>query len=153
MSLMKKLDFTEEQRRKYRKLKMIVASAGISGLIMSAILYILGYSSISEIIIFLTCAFLIIYVYDRYRKILLKGKSTVAYAEFQKELYAKAFKFFAIFLMPYFFLVVYLMEFQSKLLAENPMLVVLLISFPGIIFGIWAAWYEKKKFGALMRAP
>ena len=153
MSRVKKLDFTEEQKKEYRKLKMIIVFLGIPGLVIGVIVRILGFLQISDLTISLLLLFLCLYVYSRYRRILSKGKSTIAYAEFQKEIYARVLKLFGLFLIPYSFFVVYLVVFQTELLARNPVLIFLLLLAPGIIFGIWAMLYELKRFGALMRAP
>lgn len=153
MSRVKKLDFTEEQKKEYRKLRMIIVFIGIPGLVTVIVLRLLGFVQISNLAISLLLLFLCFYVYSTYRRILSKGKSTTVYAEFQKEIYGKALKLFGLFLIPYSFLVVYLVVFQTELLAQNPVLIFLLLLAPGIIFGIWAMLYELKRFGALMRAP
>lgn len=153
MNVLRKLDFTEKQKKEYRKLKKVTVSVGVPGLVAGVVLRLLGFLQISDLIISAVLFFLSFYVYAKYRKILSISKSTIAYSKFQKEIYAKVFKLFGLFLVPYYLLVIYLIVFQTKLLIQNPILIVLLILIPAIIFGVWAMLYEWRRFGALMRAP
>ncbi len=147
--LVKKLKFTKEQKKEYKKLKVIVGLVGIIGLVLTIVFYIFEYRDISYIIISITLAFLLIYVYQKYRKILSKTKVTRTYYDFQKQMCALAL----FFTVPYFVLLIYLVFYQMEFFAKNPILLIVLMIIPGIIGGILVAYYEKKKFGAIMRAP
>lgn len=149
MTFIKKLKFTEEQKREYKKLKIIVGLVGVIGLIFTYIFYTLGYSDISYIGISITLTILIVYTYYRYRKILSKAKVTRAYADFQRQAYTIGL----ILVVPYLILLSYLVYLKMEFFAENLILLIILMFIPGIIAAILVALYEKKKFGALMRAP
>lgn len=150
---MKRLDFTEEQKRKYRRLKVITAGIGISGLTFSILLSLFGFQEISELLVSLLVLFVCLYVYRQYRKILSDSSSTRSYSKFQDEIYAKTFKLLALLLPIESVLAYYLMFFQTEFLSKNLWLIFIIILAPAIILGIWAGWYEKKRLGALHRAP
>jgi len=147
--LIKKLKFTEKQKSEYKKLKVIVGLVGIIGLVLTAILYFLGYRDDSQLTISVTLAFLIIYVYYKYRRILSKSKTTVKYSNFQKEIYSKAF---AIFLIPMIIgaLIIVFLSFEY---GANPWWLLVYFAIIFAIVVIWAFIYEKKKFGTIMKAP
>lgn len=149
MKVIKKLKFTEEQKKEYKKLKIIVSLVGIIGIVLTAILYFFGYRDDSQLIISATLAFLIIYVYDKYRKILSKSKTTVEYSNFQKEIYSKAF---TIFLIPLIVgsLIIMFLSFEYEV---NSWWLLVYFAIIFVIIVIWAFVYEKKRFGAVYRAP
>jgi hypothetical protein len=153
MSLTKKLKFTEEQKKEYKKLRIICGAVGFVGLLITAIFYIFGYRDYADLTVSITLAFLVIYAYRKYGKILSKTKVTRTYSEFQQKMYAYAL----IFSIPYIallcFLVYYLLWYQTEFLAKNIIWLIVLMILPGVIAGILVSYYEKKKFGALMRAP
>jgi cobalamin synthase len=150
---MEKLDFSKEQKEEYRKLKITIILIGVPGFVTGTVLRLLGFLEIADLTVSFLLLFLSLYVYRRYRKILIRGKPTKAYAEFQREMYMKILKLFSLFLIPYSLFVIYLVFFYTDLLAQNPILVILLIVAPAIFFGFLAMSYEQKRFGTLKRAP
>lgn len=145
----KKLEFTKEQKKEYEKLKIVVGVVGIAGLILTFLFYVCEYSDFSKITITITLAFLIIYTYSKYKKILSKGRKTKEYSNFQKEIYSKAFIFFLIPITIGGLIIVFL-SFEYEV---SPWWLLVYFAIVGVIIGIWAALYEKKRFGAIMRAP
>ena len=149
MSLTKKLKFTEEQKKEYKKLRIICGTVGIVGIILAVVFYIFGYTDYADLTISITLSFLVIYVYWKYVKVLSKTKVTRAYSDFQKRMYALAL----LFAIPYLILLGYLVSSYMDYFANNIILLIALMIIPGIVAGLIVAYYEKKKFGALQRAP
>ena len=58
-----------------------------------------------------------------------------------------------LFSIPYFILLGYLVLNYMEYFANNIILLIALMIIPGIVAGLIEAYYEKKKFGALQRAP
>jgi len=149
MPLITKLEFTEEQKKEYGKLKKFALVVGIPGLILTFVFYLMGEHEIADVIISITLAILIIYPYNKYKKILSKGEKTVEYAKFQKEIYFKAWKYFII---PSCFGTLILMYFCFRY-HISPWWPIIFLIICSISVGVWAFWYEKKKFGSIKRAP
>ena len=153
MSLTKKLKFIDEQKKEYKKLRIVCGTVGSIGIFLTVIFYIFGYADYADLTISIVLVFLIIFVYRNYRKILSQSKTTIEYSNFQKEIYLKTFKLFILILPIEIVLAFYLMFFQTELLSKNLWLIFVIIFVPAIMLGIWAFIYEKKKFGVIYRAP
>jgi len=149
MALFTKLEFTEEQKKEYKKLKMVVLIVGIIGLLLTCVFYMSGDRANADIAITITLAILIVYAYRKYRNILSKSGRTVEYSKFQKEIYSKAFKYF---IVPGSIGSLILMYFCFKYYISPWWLIIFVIIY-SIVVGIWTSWYEKKKFGSIKRAP
>jgi len=149
MALFTKLEFTEEQKKEYGKLKTFALLVGIPGLILSLVFYLMGDRSLSDITITITLAILIVHANNKYKEILSRSEKTVEYSKFQKEIYSKGFKYFII---PEIIGILILMYFCLKYNMSPWWPIVYCIIF-SIFAGIWAFWYEKKKFGSIKKAP
>jgi len=143
-----KLEFTEKQKKEYKKLRMITISIGTIGFLLMIILFLIGERDLISIISGLLVIFYA-YFNNKFRKILSKGKKTIEYANFQKEMYSKLYKYILPPLMAGAIIFVFIiLEFSLR-----PWLIAIYLISSGIIAGIWAARYEKKKFGSIKKAP
>jgi hypothetical protein len=149
MALFTKLEFTEEQKKEYGKLKKFALVVGIPGLILTFVFALMGERELSDAIISITLAILVIYPYNKYREILSKSEKTVEYSKFQKEIYIKGWKYFII---PSCFGALILMYFCFRY-HISPWWLMVFVIICSVGGGIWASWYEKKKFGSIKRAP
>jgi len=89
------------------------------------------------------------YFNERYRKILLESEKTIEYANFQKELYSKLYKFF----LPSLVIGAIIFMFIIIKFSLTPWLIAIYLVGSGVVAGIWTAQYEKKKFGSIKKAP
>lgn len=143
-----KLEFTEEQKREYKRLRIIAVSIGTLGLILMIIFYLRGWREpIGNIGLILV----IFYAYfsKKYSDILLKSEKTIEYGKFQKELYSKLYRY----ILPPIAIGGIIAVFVILKFHLNPYLIVVYLIGSGVVAGIWASWYEKKKFGSIKRAP
>ena len=148
MASITELKFTEEQKREYKKLRIIAVSVGIIGLILMTILFVLDQHDSANIVVSLLMIFYV-YFNHQYIKLLSKSEKTTDYVNFKNKLYSKFYKFwlFPIIAGNVIFVFV-ILEFSL-----NPWLIAIYLVGSGIAVGSWAAREEKKKFGSIKKAP
>jgi len=149
MTLFTKLEFTEEQKKEYGKLKRFALLVGIPGIILTLVFYLIGDRSLADIIITITLAILVIYPYNKYREILSKSEKTVEYSKFQKEIYFKGWKYFII---PSSIGAIALTWFGIQYNLSVWWIMIYMIIWAVAVMA-WAFKYEKKRFGSIKRAP
>jgi len=148
MTSITKLEFSPEQKKEYQKLRIIAVLVGIAGLILMIVSFYLGYKDfVSTLGIFL----MIFYAYfnEKYRKVLLKSKKTVGYANFQKEIYSKLYKF----ILPPLVIGAIILMFIIIKFSLGPWLIAIYLVASGLIASLWAGQYEKKRFGSIKKVP
>ena len=143
-----KLEFSQKQKKEYKKLRMIAVSVGAAGLILMIVSFCFGYRDFGSIIGIFLMGFYA-YFNERYRKILLESEKTIEYANFQKELYSKLYKFF----LPPLTIGAIIFMFIIIKFSLTPWLIAIYLVGSGVVAGIWTAQYEKKKFGSIKKAP